>query len=71
MSIALPRPPLQYDYSAESQRNSVIERELRLAYKRLEDVELGGGQRLILRSPDGTRWAIEVDDMGALSASSI
>lgn len=36
-------------------------------WKRGRDIELARGERLILRSPDGTRYALVVDNAGALS----
>lgn len=34
-----------------------------------QDVRLLVGERIILKSPDGSRWAIEVDNAGALSTT--
>jgi hypothetical protein len=39
--------------------------------KRDTDVEIAGSQRLILSSPDGTRWSITVSNAGAISATAI
>lgn len=33
-----------------------------------QDVRLLVGERIILKSPDGSRWAIAVDNSGVLSA---
>lgn len=71
MTVKLPRPPLQYDPVAESQRNLLIEQELDRTHKRQQDMELVSGARLILRSPDGTRWSITVNNSGTISATSI
>lgn len=35
-------------------------------HKRGRDVELAQTERIILRSPDGTRWALTVDNSGVL-----
>jgi hypothetical protein len=39
--------------------------------KRDQDIELQPGVRFILRSPNGTRYSILVDDAGALSTVAI
>lgn len=67
----IPQAPKEYSPEYERRRNELLERELHRCYKRLQDMELGGGQRLILRSPDGTRWSITVDNTGTIAASSI
>lgn len=69
--MKLPRPPQGYDALAEAQRNLLLEQEIERAHKRNQDVELAGGTRLILKSPDGTRWSITVSNAGAISATSI
>jgi hypothetical protein len=40
-------------------------------FKRGRDVELARGERLILRSPDGSRWSVTVDNAGALSTTAV
>ena len=44
---------------------------LQAAFMKGQDMELARGERLILRSPDGTRWAIAVSDTGTISATSL
>jgi hypothetical protein len=39
--------------------------------KRDQDIELQPGVRFILRSPNGTRYSVLVDDAGALSTVAI
>ena len=39
-------------------------------HKRNQDIEVGGG-RVILTSPNGTRYEVTVSDAGALSTSSV
>jgi hypothetical protein len=36
--------------------------------KRQQDVEIAGSERLILASPNGSRWSVQVSNAGALSA---
>ena len=47
-----------------------IEQADRENHKRGQDVEIGDG-RLILTSPDGTRYSVEVDNAGNLSATAV
>lgn len=61
--IASPR----YDVSRETERNRQLEAADRENHKRGRDIEVNPG-RLILTSPDGTRWSVTVDDTGTLSA---
>lgn len=70
MSLTLPLPGDRYDRAQETRRNRALERADAQSWKRNEDIELVG-TRLILRSPDGTRWAVTVSDLGVLSATEI
>jgi hypothetical protein len=38
----------------------------RVNHRKGTDVELGVDERVILRSPDGNRWALAVNNAGAL-----
>lgn len=69
--IILPNPPLQYEPSAESQRNQLIEQADNMNHKRGADVELGREERIIMRSPDGSRWAVSVSNAGALEVTAL
>lgn len=69
--MRLPNPPPQYSSSLEAQRNQILEREDSLNFKKTADVEIVDPQRLILRSPDGTKYVISVDNSGVLSASAL
>lgn len=40
-------------------------------FKKGRDVELARGERLILRSPNGSRWVIAVDNTGTLGATAL
>jgi hypothetical protein len=70
MSIRLPSPEQAYDAQVEQQRNLLIEQADDLNHKKNQDVEVGAA-RLILKSPNGTRYSITVDNSGTVSASSI
>jgi hypothetical protein len=65
-----PRPPSGYDarWAAEVKRD--IERRDAQNHKRGRDVEVGVG-RLILTSPDGTRFSVTVDNSGAVTATPV
>jgi len=64
-----PAPPL-YNQREDQTARSMIERADSENHKRARDVEISPG-RLIIKSPDGTRWSIEVDNSGNVSASSL
>jgi hypothetical protein len=68
--MKLPLPSPKYDLRAEIQRNRILELEDNNNWKRGRDIEVNEG-RLILRSPDGTRWSITVDNDGLISAASL
>lgn len=69
--MKLPVPSLQYNPVLESQRNTLLEQADQQNFKRQADVEVVAPQRLILRSPDGTRWKITVSNTGVLTASTL
>ena len=60
----------------KAEANRQIEAADALNHKRGQDVEVSGGNatrkaRLILVSPNGTRWSVLVGNTGTLSATSI
>tara|TARA_E500000331_G_scaffold48866_1_gene41944 strand:- start:164 stop:370 length:207 start_codon:yes stop_codon:yes gene_type:complete len=68
--MRLPDAPSNYDPVYESEKNNILEKIDQQNFKRLSDVEIGSA-RLIIESPNGTRYKIVVDDSGNLSASSV
>jgi hypothetical protein len=64
----LPPPPARYDQKHSVVVHNEIERADSENFKRYNDVELRG-TRLILSSPDGTRWQVSVDNSGVIQAS--
>lgn len=68
--MRLPVPPVRYDPSLEAQRNSMIEMMDARNHKRGVDLELVD-ERLILHSPNGTRYVVTVTDLGALEATEL
>lgn len=61
----LPRPGERYERPTEDRRNRALELADAQNLKRGQDVELRD-ERLILRSPDGTRYQVTVDNTGTL-----
>ena len=68
--MILPEAQRNYDFVQENQRNNLIEQADNLNRKKNQDVELRG-ERLILQSPDGTRFSITVANDGTISAASL
>jgi len=68
--VRLPQPSIRYDASRESDRNRVLELADRRNLKRGQDLELARA-RLILRSPNGTRYRLTVDDAGNLGTEAL
>ena len=68
--MILPEAQRNYDFVRENQRNNVIEQADNLNRKKNQDIELRG-ERLILQSPNGTRFSITVADNGTVSAVSL
>jgi len=62
--------PAEYAQQAENQFRSLLERELASVLRSDRDVELVT-TRIILRSPNGSRWALTVSNAGALSATAL
>ena len=70
MSLKLPPPRAGFDPSLEAQKTALLERADAENYKSNQDIELRQN-RLILRSPNGTRYEVKVDNSGTLSATAI
>lgn len=68
--MILPEAQRNYDFVQENQRNNLIEQADNLNRKKNQDVELRG-ERLILQSPNGTRFSITVANDGTISATSL
>lgn len=68
--MILPEAQRSYDFVQENQRNNLIEQADNLNRKKNQDVELRS-ERLILQSPDGTRFNITVANDGTISATSL
>ena len=64
--MTAPRPPSFYDPQWASAVKRAIDELEQRTHQRGRDVELAGG-RIILTAPNGTRYALVVDNAGALS----
>lgn len=63
-------PPQGYDMKHEARRNQLIEQASQSSHKRGQDLEVGQA-RLILTSPNGTRYNVTVNDLGMLTATAV
>ena len=69
--MILQAPPQEYDLIFEIERNREIEAEDLLNRKKQQDLEISGNERLILSSPNGTRYQITVSNTGTLTTTAI
>lgn len=70
MSVRLPSPTPGYSVSDQTETRRALEQALRRTHSKNEDIEVGVA-RLILTSPNGTRYSVTVDNTGTLSATAI
>lgn len=68
--MRLPRVPLVFNRLTETERNRTLELADQQNRKVGQDVEISD-ERLILTSPDGTRFSVTVANDGTLSATSL
>jgi hypothetical protein len=69
--MKLPRPMPDYDQVAELTLRRALELADALNRKKNADIEMGQSERIIIRSPNGTRYSLTVSDVGALSATTM
>lgn len=69
--MRLPDPGARYVQSEEARRNREIELADTRNLKRQQDIELVSGMRLIMTSPNGTRYTITVSNLGVVSGTAI
>ena len=67
--MKLPKSAVRYDPLNQDMTRSIIERDDLQNFKRNQDVEVR--TRLILASPDGTRYQIVVSNLGVLTATAL
>lgn len=68
--MKLPRAPAAYQPNEVQIAFTLIERADQQNHKRGRDIEIHPG-RLILTSPNGTRWSLTVDNSGTVSATAV
>lgn len=68
--MRLPKPSEKYSRDDQARLQATLEQADAANHKRGRDVEINPG-RLILTSPDGTRWSVTVSNAGTLSAAAI
>jgi hypothetical protein len=68
--MILPAAPDVYSAIDLNKMNLLIEQADGLNHKKNQDVEVGAA-RLILKSPNGTRYSITVDNSGNLGATAL
>lgn len=68
--MILPTAPDVYNATDANKINLLIEQADGLNHKKNQDVEVGAA-RLILKSPNGTRYSITVDNSGNLGATAL
>tara|TARA_R110000868_G_scaffold166730_1_gene400824 strand:- start:82 stop:285 length:204 start_codon:yes stop_codon:yes gene_type:complete len=67
--MKLPNSTAQYDQLDQNMMRNIIERDDLQNFKRNQDVEIR--TRLILASPNGTRYQITVSNAGALVVTAL
>lgn len=68
--MILPQQPRDYSVVVERERNRSMQKADLANRKKSEDIEVGD-ERLILTSPDGTRYSLTVDNAGTLSTTAL
>jgi len=66
--MSLPRAPGAYSKDDQDRFRKTLDQRDTENRKKQQDVEVAGTERLILSSPNGSRWSVEVSNAGALSA---
>ena len=69
--MILPNPPGTYLQSYFAPILQQIAKLLTTSYQKGSDVELNADQRLIIVSPNGTRYEITVDNSGTLNTTAL
>ena len=69
--LRLARPGADYDSGREAARNISLESADQSNFKHFEDIDLANNERVILVSANGTRYALTVNDAGALGTTAV
>jgi len=68
--MILPAVTKEYNSQNISQMNLAIEQADALNHKKNQDLEVGAA-RLVMKSPNGTRYSITVDNSGNVGATAL
>lgn len=66
--MSLHRSPAQYSKEDQDRLRKTLDQRDDTARKKQQDVEIAGSERLILSSPNGSRFNVVVSNGGTLSA---
>ena len=69
--MKLQRPTLEYDTADQLSLRRALELADALNRKKNVDIELRQDEKLVIRSPNGTRYYLTVSNVGALSATTM
>lgn len=69
--MSLPRAPEKYEQRWATEVLRQLDQRDLATFNKGSDIELGQDERIIMRSPNGTRWAIAVDDAGVLFTTAL
>lgn len=69
--MKLQRPSANYDFIDQQSLRRALELADALNRKKNADIELGQNEKIVIRSPNGTRYYLTVSDVGALSATTM
>lgn len=71
MKVTLPKPKQAYDYTNEVELRRTLENALNNALASGETITLQPNQRIVMSSPDGTRFYLTVDNSGVVGATAL
>lgn len=69
--LILPSAPLEYNTRDQANVRKALQEADQQNIKTRRDIYLVQGERLILKSPNGTKYALEVDNSGVLSTTAV
>lgn len=69
--MSLPRAPEKYEQRWATEVLRQLDQRALTNFSKGSDIELGQDERIIMRSPNGTRWAIAVDDAGVIFTTAL
>jgi hypothetical protein len=65
--MSFPRPERTYSQEGQDRLVRALDEAESLNRKKGQDIEAAGAERIILSSPDGSRWALAADNAGNLT----